>query len=136
MKRLASFILAFIFLGSNLGFAVGTHFCGGHAMDTKVVLGHEDLSCGMMPEMLADPEYTHTTLHTVPCCENEFQSLQLNNEFQNTLVKVAVEPVAALSPLFVLADFSCSIAITPIVPDDTSPKRSEEISLLLQVFRI
>ena len=136
MKRLASFILAFIFLGSNLGFAVGTHFCGGHAMDAEVVLGHTDLSCGMMPEVTPAPHQHKQSLNTIPCCKNEFQSLQLEDDLQNTLTKIAPEPIASLAPLFVLATPTTTVDAPHSFLSHTRPLRTEKVIVLIQVFRI
>ncbi len=138
MKRLASFILAFIFLGSNLGFAMGTHFCGGHAMGTEVLLGHADLSCGMMPELPAH-HFDHPrdqTIHSIPCCANEFQSLKIQDDFQSSTLKVIVEEGAALTPILEVPCFSNFFPTNHTPPLYSPPIRTGEVTILLQVFRI
>lgn len=136
MKRVASFIIAFVFLGSNLGFAVGTHFCGGHAMEAEVMLGHKDLSCGMMPETTTHHEdHQHQVLDTIPCCQNEFQSFQLEEDFDYSIVKTLIQPVSTFVSLFVVANFSLSTTSYSVTAY-TPPLPQEDVSILFQVFRI
>lgn len=138
MKRLVSFILAFIFLGSNLGLAMGTHFCGGHVMETEVILGHADLSCGMMPESPAHhADHPHDqNIHAIPCCANEFQSLNIQDDFQSSSLKVVVEEIAALLPIIEVPDFTNLFPTNNPLPLYSPPIRTGEVTILFQVFRI
>ena len=136
MKRVASFIIAFVFLGSNLGFAVGTHFCGGHAMEAEVMLGHKDLSCGMMPEITPHHEdHPHQVLNTIPCCQNEFQSFQLDEDFDYAIAKTLIQPITTLVRLFVVADFSLSTSSSSVT-SYTPPIPQGDVNIHFQVFRI
>lgn len=134
---MASIILAFVFLGSNLGLAMGTHFCGGHAMESAVILGYEDLSCGMMPEPPSHHDGHHDqNIDSIPCCANEFQSLQIADDFQNSVAKVFVEHVSVLAPLFVIADFSNTVVNSSFNTHYAPPIRTDEVTTLFQIFRI
>ncbi len=138
MKRLASFILAFVFLCSNLGFAMGTHFCGGHAMGTEVMLGHTDLSCGMMPEIPAHhSDHQHDqSIDSIPCCANEFQSLNIQDDFQSSALKVVVEQATAFLPIIEVPVFSNLLPTNTPLPLYSPPIRTGEVTILFQVFRI
>lgn len=129
-------MLAFIFLGSNLGLAMGTHFCGGHAMDTEVILGHADLSCGMMPEVVSDIDHSHSSIHTIPCCANEFQSLKIQDDFQSSTIKVMLEQVATFTPVVEFPDFSTHFLFYNTRQVYTPPIRTDEVTVLFQIFRI
>lgn len=135
MKKVASFILAFVFLGSNLGFAVGTHFCGGHAMETEVMLGYDDLSCGMMPEAAVDTNHEHPSIHSVPCCLNEFSSLQIEDDFDSA-PKATLQATAILISLFVVADYTFDFNPKSNFILHAPPALPDDVSIRLQVFRI
>ena len=132
-------MLAFIFIGSNLGLAMGNHFCGGHSMGAEVILGHEDLSCGMMPEAPAhhDDQPHDQNIHPIPCCANEFQSLNIEDEFQSATIKVTADQVATLTPPIEVLDFSSLFSSTNNSHAAYSPPiRTGDVTILLQVFRI
>jgi hypothetical protein len=66
--------------------AIGTHFCGGEAIESKIMLAETDLGCGMMDteESCTDSENSSTATESydmTPCCENEYQTIQSTNEF-------------------------------------------------------
>ncbi len=138
MKRLASFILALLFIGSNLGLAMGTHFCGGLAMGAEVLLGHTELSCGMMPELPSHhADHPHDqNIKSIPCCANEFKSLHIEDDFEHVASSILVEQVAIHTPLFVIADFSNIVGEDYSFHAYSPPIRTEAVSILFQVFRI
>jgi len=86
MKRSLSILLSLILLASHLSFTIGTHFCGGEAMESKIMLGKTHLGCGMTEteEACADSENANLPGESVdktPCCENKYQTVQPANEF-------------------------------------------------------
>ena len=68
---------------SHLGFAVGTHFCGGLAVESKLLLGHSHLDCGMsdMDTSCERKSQTKTYLDKIPCCDNEYFSIDVEDNF-------------------------------------------------------
>lgn len=73
-------------MASHTSFAIGTHFCGGEAVETKIILGAEHLGCDMpgMEEPCDESKKATNkegSFDKVPCCENEFQTFQSTNEF-------------------------------------------------------
>lgn len=98
MKRLLSILLAFLILISNFGFALGTHFCGGKAVESKLMFHQEDLHCGMdRVQMTCDDHSNEGNIIKNKCCENDFLSLHVddvNNDYQTD---VKFNPVFAVA---------------------------------------
>ena len=71
-------------LTSHLGFSVGTHYCMGHAVESKLMIGHEHLDCGMgdMDKGCERKSDKETHLDKKPCCENEYLSIDVEDEFK------------------------------------------------------
>lgn len=83
MKRTISISLLLIFLVGQSGFELVTHYCGGIAVETQIVVGHAELHCGMS-NMETDCETgpsKRSSLKKKNCCENQYQSLDLETEF-------------------------------------------------------
>ena len=82
MKQIFSILLSFILLASHMNLTMGTHFCGGEAVETKVLLGETHLGCEMMD--LVEPcdgsehsNQNQVRFNNVPCCQNDGQSIHL-----------------------------------------------------------
>ncbi|PVX51938.1 hypothetical protein C7377_0232 [Balneicella halophila] len=86
MKKVLSILLSFIIVASHMYLTIGTHFCGGEAVETKIMFGKSHLGCGMM-EMTkhcdAPENYNEnqTTVGKVPCCKNEYETIQSVDNF-------------------------------------------------------
>ncbi|ADR22096.1 hypothetical protein MATR_02670 [Marivirga tractuosa] len=85
MKKTISITLLFILLIGNSGLAVATHYCGGSAVESQFVLGHAELNCGMsdMDKICENGSSEEKQIKKKPCCENEYQSLEMADEFQH-----------------------------------------------------
>ncbi|MEP0985689.1 hypothetical protein [Ekhidna sp.] len=138
MKKVISISLALLMLTSHLGFAVGTHFCGGLAVEAKLMIGHEHLDCGMadMDKECEGKSDGKTYLDKMPCCENEYLSIEVENEFKPIVEQNALnfEFVAAfaVSYLDVFSVDEVNLQLTNYDP----PQIAEDISILHQVFII
>ncbi len=123
-----------------MGFAVATHYCGGLAVESQIVMGNAVLDCGManmdqqpcesMPSQ--KPE-----IRKKPCCQNEYQSLDVEDDFKQTIVQstVNVEFVAA----FIVSFLQVSLASeneAPQFANYSPPLIDQDISVLHQVFLI
>ena len=125
-------------LSTNMGFAVATHYCGGMAVESQLVFGHEALDCGMAnmdKGCETPPEGTH--LSKKPCCENKYQSLDTEDDFKPTIAQsmVNVDFVAA----FVITFLHLPISSTdeePQYANYSPPLIDQDISVLHQVFLI
>jgi len=127
-------------LSCNLGLAIATHYCGGTAVESQLVHGHEILDCGMnnMDEQPCPSEQIHALqLKKTPCCENEYQSLDLEDDYELTV------PQLSLSLEFIAA-FAVSF-LTVVFPSENQPSQyanysppliEQDIAILYQVFLI
>ncbi|HAD97357.1 MAG TPA: hypothetical protein DCG19_08115 [Cryomorphaceae bacterium] len=109
MKKAFSIFLAILMLASNIGIASNTHFCGGEAAEHTLSLGIEHLDCGMAEtEQSCSSEDGHDQLNAKPCCDNQHELLQLDEDA--TLLQQAPEInktfIAAFIHTFVVQVFS------------------------------
>ncbi|HNP16915.1 MAG TPA: hypothetical protein PKL31_00670 [Fulvivirga sp.] len=139
MKRIISISLLLIFLAGNSGFAMVTHYCGGMAMETQIVVGHTELHCGMsdMESGCETESSKENQFKKKPCCENEYQSLKVEDEFQAQVIG------SSMSLEFVAAFFATFIGITYSFEADKTeyknyspPLIERDIPVLVQSFLI
>lgn len=86
MKKVFSIVFSILLLASHMYLTIGTHYCGGEAVEKKFVLGKAGIDCGMSdmhggcnhPET---GEESSSHLETAPCCENDYQTLEPTDEF-------------------------------------------------------
>ena len=138
VKKILSIALALIMLSTNMGFAIATHYCGGMAVESQLVFGHEALNCGMAnmdKGCETQPEGMH--LSKKSCCENKYQSLDTEDDFKPTIAQsmVNVDFVAA----FVITFLHLPISSTdeePQYANYSPPLINQDISVLHQVFLI
>ncbi|WP_456459132.1 HYC_CC_PP family protein [Reichenbachiella sp.] len=139
MKKILSISLALIMLTTNMGFAVATHYCGGLAVESKVVLGHETLDCGManMDKDCKTPPLEGMHLSKKPCCENKYQSIDTEDDFKPTIIQstVNVEFVAAFIVTFLHLPISSTNEESQYA-NYSPPLIDQDISVLHQVFLI
>jgi hypothetical protein len=60
---------------------IGTHFCGGEAVERKILFGETHLGCNM-PNMeepcnILQRLIMMDVLTKVPCCQNKYQTFQV-----------------------------------------------------------
>lgn len=65
---------------------IGTHFCRGEAVESKILFGKSHLGCSMAGQEGSceiDPGTLHNgpSLDNAPCCQNEIQTFTLTDEF-------------------------------------------------------
>lgn len=140
MRKIIAISLALLMLFSNMGFAIGTHYCGGMAVESELMHGHEPLDCGMtdMDEQPCPSELTHEhQLAKTPCCENEYQSLDVDGDYEPTVVQPSLNLafVAAFAVSFLEIAFPTKIS-TSRYADYSPPLIDQDIAVLYQVFRI
>lgn len=139
MKKAIAISLTIILLFSNLGFALGTHYCGGEAVMSRVLLGEAELSCGMTA-MESDCESDHGedfSMKNTNCCENEYHSAFVDDNFNPELVKQI--QIFSLALVFLYPDYF--IALFPSVEktfysDYSPPPLEKDLRVLFQTFLI
>jgi hypothetical protein len=91
VRKIISISLSIILLLSNSGFAIATHYCGGHSVKSSLVLGNAAIDCGMKMDKGCESKETHgVELSKVPCCQNEYQSLDVKDDYKPTLTQTSV----------------------------------------------
>lgn len=81
MKKTLSLFLAFILLFSNAGFTLATHYCGGEALMSRIMVGSEPMGCGMAGMDESDSAGQETHSKTTPCCENHYQLIEVEDDY-------------------------------------------------------
>lgn len=141
MKQVFSILLTFAFLASHIYLSVGTHYCNGEPVETKLIAGEAHLGCGMSEmhgccEIPAKQGKGGTTIDKVPCCENKYQSVHSVNEFINSGAQVDFFIDFAVEILF----SKTNLDVLPIITHQNhagyiSPPVKDGIQELFQVFR-
>lgn len=82
--------MAFVLLGSQVGYSVATHYCGGKVSDRAISFIAEKLSCGMESLQEECPSKAYG-ISEKSCCEDESSVYQLNEDFQKKQRSFEVE---------------------------------------------
>ncbi len=142
MKKFISILLSFMLLASHMSLAVGTHFCGGEAIETKIMLGDAQLDCGMpdMEEPCEDSEKSNTHevhFENVPCCENEYQTFQVTGEFVKNVAPQSFSIDFASGFIYANPDVDLFPKLThQFNAEYISPPLEKDIQVLFQAFLI
>lgn len=73
-----------------MGITLSTHFCMGRAVDNELMIGMHELSCGMM-DLDANCETSETRFMTPGCCDNEFVSIDIEDDYQVVVEQFSFE---------------------------------------------
>ena len=73
-----------------MGITFSTHYCMGRAVDSELMIGMHELSCGMMD---MDAAARQPDLNTMPpgCCDNEFLSIEIEDDYQVVKTEISLE---------------------------------------------
>lgn len=142
MKQIFSILLSFILLASHMYLSVGTHFCCGEAVETKIILGETHLGCEMMEteESCDDSEHTNNmqvSFNNIPCCQNEIQTFQGTDDF----IKDAAQPVINIDFTVAFLYTTLNLDLFPeashqFYTEYISPPLEKDIQVLFQTFLI
>ena len=129
-------------MASHIYLTIGTHFCGGEAVESKILFGETHLGCEMpvMEEPCDDSEKTNkngVSFDKLPCCENEYQTFQATNEF----VKDAAQKTfnIELEIAFIYTNLHIDLypnSIHQFFTEYISPPLEKDIQILFQTFLI
>lgn len=131
--------MAFLLLVSQVSFTIGTHFCGGEAVETKVLFSDMHLGCDMM-EMekaceIPENHSNETSLDKAPCCENKYQTILETNEFVNETAPLVNYPDFAMAFVYTTSKFDLfSKSISRFYTAYRSPSVEKDIQVLFQSF--
>jgi hypothetical protein len=142
MKKVISIVLSLILIVSHISFVIGTHYCGGEAVESKVMFEKTHLGCGMMDMDLSCDETGKTnnhdvTIEKIPCCENEFHTIQTTGEFVKNTTPVTFSVDFAIAFIYATANIDLLPNSAPQSFTDFSPPPLEkDIQVLFQTFLI
>ncbi len=139
MKQVVSISLAILVLLVNMGFTYATHYCGGYAMESKVLLGATDLNCGMenMEETCANTFPGKNSFKKERCCDNKFIAIDIEDDFNSPIQKVSVEVKFVISFIYTFIQ-------SPVIQNDQQftfseyppPLPEQDFQVLYQRFLI
>jgi hypothetical protein len=92
MKKIISILLSAVFLLSQLGFTIGSHYCGGEIIERKIITGSTHLGCGVENMGSCDNNNSSNDhdirISSPPCCENQYQTIQLSDDILSDIVRI------------------------------------------------
>lgn len=123
-----------------MGFAVATHYCGGMAVESKLVFGDHNLDCGMadmdQKPCTTDPS-TLPEIKKKPCCENEYQSLDVEDDYKPSIVYSGISLDFVVAFTYAFFDWTGpSQSLSSQYANYYPPPIEQDIAVLYQVFRI
>jgi hypothetical protein len=141
MKKFFSVLLAIILVSSQMSFTIGTHFCGGKAIETKLILGETNLGCEMTEmnsycELHQSPDTNKLILKNIPCCDNEFKTIQPTDEYIKEADTQVIDFVFTIT--FIYTQLKLNFFPKPIQKFNSkniSPPE-KDIQILFQTFLI
>lgn len=135
MKKIFSISLAFILLLSNVGFTMGTHFCGGLPVKSELMIGHSHLDCGM-GEMERQDCGDDLQVKAKPCCENQYQTLEIEDDFKVSKASLDLSPVFVVAYIESFLNLAFSDSTKTQYVNYSPPLLLRDIPVLNQVFLI
>lgn len=140
MKKSFSILLSFILLAGHMYLTIGTHYCGGEAVESRILFGETHPGCKMSDthEPCRDSEKTNNKLvriDKVPCCENEYQTVQITNEYIKDATQETVNVAFALAYIFISPNLDLYKKSTHQgYSEYISPPLEKDIQVLFQIF--
>ena len=134
LKKLFAISLSIIMLMSSTGVTLATHFCMGHAVETRLSLGNAEVDCGMGMAVVQTCEH-ETQFNRVPCCEDEFQTATHDESLTQAelLLNFKLSLYAATTSLFNWQPTFNTVNFT-VNPNYAPPLLAQEFPALHQSF--
>lgn len=118
---------------------MATHYCGGEAVESKLMLVKHALDCGMsdMEEACEAKMPYGQQLSPEPCCQNEFQTFQVDDTFKTQVLQTGPNWtfVAAFVQSFILPALHTPNTVAQY-REYSPPLPEQDIQVLFQTFLI
>ncbi|HDR89765.1 MAG TPA: hypothetical protein ENN63_09100 [Bacteroidetes bacterium] len=139
MRTWSAILLLLIMPLSQLGLGVGTHYCGGEAVSSRIMWGGNLPDCGMETggETCRLPHESGVSFTDVPCCDDRMETPPGTGEYIPEAASQFVNPGLAPGNGFPLA--YPGIPETPSLPLHTGrspPTVKKNLQIYLQTFLI
>lgn len=139
MNRMVSILLSAFLLVSHINLTIGTHYCRGHAIETKILFGETHMSCGMadMDEYCDAHGAGDLSNISSSCCENHYQALPESDDFLKDApqINVPVGLIAALVDPILNGELFPKKALQSYT-DYLPPPLEKDVQVLFQTFLI
>lgn len=120
-----------------MGFSMTTHYCGGRAVKSKLVLGDKSLDCGMEKMDENCESDSETSITKKSCCENHFMSLGVEDDFQETIAQPQIDVNFVFTFVYTYFELLTSNFEQEVAFGDYSPPlRNRDVQVLFQTFLI
>lgn len=142
MIKSFSILLSFILLASPMYLTIGTHFCEGEAMETKILFWEKHLGCEMtdLEKPCNDSQKTDNkgvNFDKIPCCENEYQTVRLTNEYVEKATQIVSSVEFTLTYIYTTQNLDFSTKSTNQANSEYfSPPFEKDVQVLFQTFLI
>lgn len=135
MKKILSIIIAAVFLVSSVGVSIGTHYCGGKVHERSLLLAYNDMSCGMENTDQDSPCENTGATFSKNCCENDSQSIKIEDEYQGSSFKIKLDHnFTAAFLLACINVISTDTAVNASYRYYKPPKLKKNLFVLVQSF--
>lgn len=120
-----------------MGFSMTTHYCGGLAVKSKLVLGNKSLDCGMEKMDKNCERGSKSSITKKACCENRFMSLNVENEYQPTIAQPSIDVNFVFTFVYTYLElFSSNIEHEISYGEYPPPLRNIDSQVMFQSFLI
>jgi hypothetical protein len=93
MHPIISVILSLLILSGSMNISLAKHYCGGKLKEAGLTFGQDFKGCGM------ENDEGCAEFLTIPCCENHFQELSLEDEYSASFNPDLKASIIALIPV-------------------------------------
>jgi hypothetical protein len=90
VRQYSAIFFILLLLASSANLTLGTHFCGGYAVESQIMIGHQHLDCGMagMDKSMSKSDHTSQSVLKMQCCDNEYFTLITDDNFQSNTLSI------------------------------------------------
>lgn len=121
-----------------MGFTLATHYCGGYAVKSKLMLGNGELDCGMAKsDKSCESDSMETSVKKKGCCENQYTSINLEDDYQPSVLQANLDYNFVFTFVYTFVELLNSNIELEVAYDDYSPPlRNIDVQVLFQSFLI
>jgi hypothetical protein len=92
MKKVISILFSIIVLLSSMGITFSTHYCMGRAVDSALMIGMNELSCGMIDmDEACETRADGSRLMPPGCCDNDFLSIEIHDDYEKVSESISFD---------------------------------------------